>query len=410
VKRKLFPIALLAGVLFGGGSASAQLVVGQYEDEAPLGTWNTFGAPSAPSIGLGGTQFAWAWDVSASLANPALLLSLPRLAASLSASYGAASMFRYALVNTGPVESMSNLSVGVLGLDHGGLAYRTGAWAFALALSAPESYGRPGIALVDGGYQLTFEQTGYLRVLHAGVARRLSRGLSLGIGLNYATGKLARTTVEQSADILRTVTITDDKQETFQGLYFNAGLTWTANAKLTAALVVRSAYVKESAAESLIRYEVPVEGTDIRIDAAATNAYRQPWVVGTGLSYRLAKAWSLAAEAAWFGWSSYEVTSFDEPLVRTFRDIVKAGAGIQYLARAGSSGPSPRIPLRLGFSIDPQPMAAVHSTYLRLTFGAGLEFRRIAVDLAGAVGRESGSGRDLRAGRIALSCRYIFRE
>ena len=104
MKRKLFPIALLAGVLFAWGSASAQLVVGQYEDEAPLGTWNSFGAPSAPSVGLGGTQFAWAWDVSASLANPALLLSLPQLAASLSGSYGTASMFRYALVNTGPVE------------------------------------------------------------------------------------------------------------------------------------------------------------------------------------------------------------------------------------------------------------------------------------------------------------------
>jgi hypothetical protein len=319
-------------------------------------------------------------------------------------------MFRYALVNTGPVESRSNLSVGVLGLDHGGLAYRRGAWALALVLSAPESYGRPGIVFSDGGYQLTFEQTGYLRVLHGGVARRLSRGLSLGFGLNYATGKLDRTTVEQSASILRIVTITDDKHETFQGLYFNAGLTWAANANLTAALVVRSAYVKESAAESLVRYEVPVEGTDIRIDAAATNAYRQPWVVGTGLSYKLAKAWSLAAEAAWFGWSRYEVTFFDEPLVRTFRDVVKAGLGIQYLVRAGSSGHPPRIPLRLGFSIDPQPMSAVHSTYLRLTFGAGLEFRKIAIDIAGDIGRESGSGRDLRAARITLSCRYIFQE
>ncbi len=151
------------------------------------------------------------------------------------------------------------------------------------------------------------------------------------------------------------MTITDDKHETFQGLYVNAGLTWAANAALTAALVVRTPYVKEGAAESLLRYEVPVEGTDIRIDAAATNAYRQPWVVGTGLSYRFAEAWSLAAEAAWFGWSRYEVTSFDEPLVRTFRDVVKAGAGIQYLARAGSSGRPPRIPLRWAFRSTRSP-------------------------------------------------------
>ncbi len=67
MKRTFFPFALLAGCLFFRGAASAQLVLGQYEDEAPLGTWNIFGAPSAASIGLGGAQFARAWDGSISL-------------------------------------------------------------------------------------------------------------------------------------------------------------------------------------------------------------------------------------------------------------------------------------------------------------------------------------------------------
>ncbi len=410
MKRAFFPLALLAGCLAFPGAASAQLVLGQYEDEAPLGTWNIFGSPAAPSVGLGGAQLARAWDGSASLANPALLTSLPRLSAFVSASHTAASLFKYSLVNTGVVESIGNPSVRVIGPDGGGLTARLGPWALAVVVASPESYVRPSIAVGEGGYQLTFDQTGYLRVFHAGIARRLSPGLSCGLGLNYATGRLDRTIFERSADGYRVVTITDNKAERFHGFYVNAGLAWEATRRLTAALVVRSPYVKKGTGESLLRYEVSDAGTDIRIAAAAMSAYRQPWVLGAGLSYRLAAGWSLAADAAYYGWSRYSVTYFDEPLARPFRNVLKAGGGLEYLAPAGMFGRSARIPFRVGFFADPQPMTTVHSTYWALTFGTGLELRRLAVAMSAYLGRESGSGRSLKASRIVLSVRYISQE
>jgi long-subunit fatty acid transport protein len=410
VKRILFPFALLAGLLVVRGAASAQLVLGQYEDEAPLGTWNIFGAPSAPSLGLGGAQFARAWDPSVSFSNPALLLGLPRVSASVSASLAASSLFRYSLVNTGVVSSPGNLTAGVVGVDEGGLAVHSGDWAFALAVAAPESYGRPAIVIRDGGYQLTFEQTGYLRVWHAAIARRLPAGFSVGVGLNYVTGRLDRTTVEQTADILRVVTITDDKSESFKGFYLNGGLTWQATARLTAALAVRSPYVKNGTGRSLLRYEVPVQGTDIRVEAEAVNSYRQPWVFGAGVSFRITEAWSLAGDAAYFGWSRYAVTFFDEPQARPFRDVVKAGAGVEYRAPATISRRPARIPFRLGVLVDPQPMTTVRSAYLALTFGTGLELETVAIDLGASYGRESGSGQALKSGRVVLSVRYIFQE
>jgi len=410
VKRALAPFALLAGCLLFRGAASAQLVLGQYEDEAPLGTWNIFGSPPAPSVGLGGAQFARAWDASSSLANPALLTSLSRLSVFVSASYAAASLFKYSLVNTGVVESTGNLSVGVFGVDGGGLAARLGAWAVAIVAAAPESYGRPSIAAGEGDYQLTFDQTGYLRVFHAGIARRLPAGLSFGLGLNYAAGRLDRTTVERYGDGAGGITITDDKAERFHGFYVNAGLTWEATGRLNAALVVRSPYAKKGTGESLLRYEVPSEGTDIRIAAEAVNAYHQPWVLGAGLSYRLSDAWSLAADAAFFGWSRYSGTYFDEPLARPFRNVLKAGAGVEYLAPARMYGRTARIPFRLGFFADPQPMTTIHSTYWALTFGTGLEIKSLAVDISACFGRETGSGRSLRAAKIVLSVRYVFQE
>ncbi|HMA52945.1 MAG TPA: hypothetical protein VKT17_00685, partial [Acidobacteriota bacterium] len=393
MKRAFFPFALLAGCLFIRGAASAQLILGQYEDEAPLGSWNIFGSPAAPSIGLGGAQFARAWDGSTSLVNPALLPSLPRLSGFVSASYAAASLFRFSLVNTGVVQSIGNPTVGVLGVEGGGLAARLGPWGVAVVAAAPESYARPSIAVGDGGYRLTFAQTGYVRVFHAGIARRLPGGWSLGLGLNYAAGRLDRTTVERSAGITGAVTITDDKAERFHGFYVNAGLAWEATGRLTAAFVVRSPYVKKGTAASLLRYEAAAGGTDIRIAAEAVNSYRQPWVFGAGLSYRLSAAWSLAADASYFGWSRYGVMVFDEPLERPFRDVVKAGAGVEYLAPTRMFGRPARIPFRLGFLADPQPMTTVHSTYWALTFGTGLELRSLAVDVCGSFGREKGSGR-----------------
>lgn len=410
MKRFLVPTALLAGCLLLAGPAAAQLVLGQYEDEAPLGTWNLFGAPPAQAVGMGGAQFARASDAASSLANPALLLALPRLTASVSASYAIASLFRFSLVNTGVVRSTGNPTAAVLGIDGGGVALRRGNWAFAVVAAAPESYGRPAIAVGGAGYDLAFEQTGYLRLWHAGVARRLPGGWSLGLGVNYAAGRLDRTTVERAADSLRTVTITDDRHETYRGLAFNGGLMWSAGKGLTAGLVLRTPFTKKGNGRSLLRYEVPEAGTDIRIDAEAANAYRQPWIVGAGLSWKISEAWALAADAAWFGWSRYSVTYFEEPLARVFRDIVRAGAGVEYLAPAPLFGRSALIPFRLGFSYDPQPVTSVRSSYLGVTFGTGLALRTLAVDVSGSFGRERGSGQSLKSGRVVLTVRYVVQE
>jgi opacity protein-like surface antigen len=410
VKRGLVPIVLLAGCLFVRVPVSAQLLLGQYEDEAPLGSWNVFGAAAGPAAGLGGAQLARAWDASVSLANPALLTSLPRLSASLSASYGAASLFRYALVNTGVVGSSGNPAVGVAGLDGGGLAVRAGPWAFAIVAAAPENYGRPAISVGDGSYRLTFAQTGSLRVFHAGIARRLPAGFSLGIGADFATGGLDRTTVERSSDAAGTVTITDDKSERYRGFYLNAGLTWRAAPRLTAGLAVRSPYLKKGPAESLLRYEAPQTGTDIRIGAKAVDSYRQPWVLGAGVSYRLSPAWSLDVEADYFGWSRYAATFFDEPRGRSFRNVVRAGGGIEYLAPARMYGRTARIPFRLGFFVDPQPVTTVRTTYLGLTFGTGLELESLAAGISAAFGREGGSGRALKTAKIVLSVRYVLQD
>jgi hypothetical protein len=408
--RFLLPVAVAAFCLNLFLPASAQLVLGQYEDEAPLRTWNSFGIPSAAAVGLGGLGFARAQESTTSLTNPALLASLSRYSATLSGAYSAASLFKYSLVNTGVIVTRGNLVAGTYGLDSGSLSFRLGSWAFAAASGLLESYGRPGIRAEDSSqtYSLEMSQSGYLRVFHAAAARRVVAGLSAGLGVNYVSGRVSRSVLEEYSYPTGLITIVDNKEEKYRGFFLNGGISWDLAGRLTAALVFRSPYVKRAEAQSALRYQAPAGGTDIEINAQARNEYRQPWIFGAGGCYRLSAAWTLNADLAFFGWSRYRARFFDEPLARPFRDVLKAGVGVEYLANARIFGHSGRVPLRLGVAYDPQPMDAPRSSYLSIGAGTGFRFPSLALDLSGSIGRETGSGYSLMAGQVVLTFTYVL--
>lgn len=399
-------IALFLG-LAAAAPAGAQLVLGQYEDEAPLGSWNVFGSVGARALGSGGIRVARAWDGSVSMTNPALLLSLPRVSAGLSASYSTASLFRYSIVNTGVLSSTSNLFVGALALETGTFAHRFGEWAVAFMTGLVETYSRPRVSWSNSSaYALTMRQTGSLRAYNLAAARRLGRRFSLGLGFNVVDGRLDRSVTEEWPD--DGITITDDKSERFRGACVNAGLRADLSPRVAVSLAVRTPYLKTAAGRSLIRYEAVSGGTDIRIEAEARNEYEQPWIAGAGVDWRLSEAWTVVADLVYFGWSSYGVLYFEEPVIRRFRDVVTAAAGLEYGIKGRLGGKLVRFPVRLGISYDPQPMDDVHSCYFVLTLGLGLQSGAFAVDLGASLGREAGSGNSLRTGRIVLSVGYAL--
>jgi hypothetical protein len=391
--------------------ARAQLILGQYEDEAPLASWNVFGAVSAPALGLGGIRIGRAFNASISTTNPALLLSLPRSSASLTGSYTFASLFRYSIVNTGVLATTSNLSVGSFAFETGSFAYRFGGWAVAFTADVLENFARPSVrsSYASGGtevYAIGMEQSGVLRAWNIAAARRLGRRLSLGVGLNFVDGRLDRTVSETWPE--DGITITDDKSERFRGFFVNAGLRAELSPSVSVSLAVRTPYLRTAHGDSLVRYEASGTGTDIRIEAEARNEYRQPWVAGAGLDWRWSEAWSLAADLIYFGWSRYSVLFFDEPVARNFRDAATASVGVEHGMKGRVGGKTVQFPIRLGLAYDGQPMDDIHSSYIFLTLGAGIRLGPFAADLSGSIGRESGSGNALRAGRVALGLSYAF--
>jgi hypothetical protein len=410
-KRFVLPFFVSCLLLFMPVEAPGQLVLGQYEDEAPVRTWNTFGVGLAPALGWGNIQIAASRDVSGSLVNPALLTGLPRLSATVGGSYTSSTLFRYSILNTGVLQTSGNLADSGAAFDFVGVAFRTGRWAFAVSSALLESYHRPSLdvrSAPDGEevYALRMSQDGVLRGINLSAARRLSRRLAAGIGVTLYSGKLERTTFEDFTS--DGITIDDRKSRAFSGFYLNAGLTCSLSDRVSAAIAFRTPSSQRSESRSLLEYRAPAAGTDIRIESSTVDATRRPWTLGAGVAWRLSENWRVASDACLFGWSSYSVKAFGETKDRNFKNVLRLAAGLEHESAFRLFGRGVRSPVRLGICLDPQPMRTPNSIYAYLTFGAGLEIGRLRIDIGAAIGKESGSGNGLSARQAALSLTYVL--
>lgn len=402
----LRPVLLAMLILALTVSSPAQLIIGQYEDEAPLRSWNTFGLAAASSLGRGETQLAWTEDCSAALANPALLLSLSKLTVCLSGSFSNTSLYSYSIVNTGVLVTEKNPTIGLHALDFGGVSFRFNGWAFALTGALIESYDRPGASAKTyfqslPYYEISFGQTGYLRNFNLAVARAFGRSVRAGIGFNLVRGQLNREVFDR--DFSEDITISHIVDQEFSGFYINAGALFRLTGRLDLACVVRTPYDKKADGRSRLRYKAPGGGTDILIEAASDDRSRQPWTAGLGVHGRVSEDFRITGDLVYFFWSRYRAEFFGESERRDFRDTFKIAAGGEYFLRLRLFGREAAIPLRLGMAYDRQPMREPGSAYLNLTFGTGIRWRAVVFDVGALGGRESGSGHSLKTLRVAAS-------
>jgi len=404
IQYSLFALVLLAVPI----ASPAQLVIGQYEDEAPLRTWNTFGLATAASIGRGETMLALADDCSAALSNPALLAGLPKFTLSLNGSYSRSTLFRYSIVNTGVLVSEGNLGIGLFALDFGGLSYRISDWTFALTAAITEVYDRPR-AFAQSTYEgapyasILFNQSGFLRTINVAVARSVGRRFQVGIGLNFVQGELKKNFEDQY--LVDQITISHHTSQSFSGFYFNGGLLAHITDRLDLAVAFRTPYDKKSESGSEYRYQASQAGTDILIEGASDDFYHQPWAAGVGARYELSPGFRVLGDLTYFRWSGYRVEYFGEKEIRDFRPSFKAALGGEYNALVRLFNKNAIIPLRLGVGYDRQPMRTPGSAYAIFSMGTGVHWQKIALDIGGQFGRESGSGRRLGVTKLCVSLR-----
>jgi hypothetical protein len=407
IKRQLATFLCL-GVLITA-PVSAQLNIGQYEDEAPFRTWNTFGISTASALGMGETQFASVADPSASLVNPARLTALSQFSIALHGSYTSASFDKYSIVNTGVLITEGNSAMGLYGIDFVGASFGYKGWALGFGVGLAESYDRPSQNpdYQSGGqvlYLLEFEQTGYLRNYNISLARKIGEWLSLGLGFNYVSGSMEKRVVENL--FYSGVTISDIKTHAIKGFYLNGGLVADVTAKLRIAGVFRSPYTKDSESESFLRYDSPQGNTDIRIEASAENGYSQPLVLGIGVDYRFSPRFRAASDVTYFNWASYAIDYFSEEIDKEFKNTIKISGGFEYLAAVRLFQQEVQVPLRAGAIYDPQPVLTPDTHYVYFTFGLGMYWKRLHLDAGAMFGSEKGSGSNLYGRKFAFTLSY----
>ncbi len=384
--------------------------MGQYEDEAPLGSWNQGIAYSAASLSLGGSGLFAVGDSLVALSNPSQLVFFPRLTISLNASLTSASFRRFSILNTGPISSPGNLSHRVISPVGGGAAYKTGRWAFAAHFFRAESTSRPPLDITERDtsnrirYSLRFRQAGYGDTVNLAAAHNIIDGLSIGMGVNITWGAFDKT-LEESLP-LEGYTITDIKSHQYHGLYLNGGISWIPNPMLDLAFGFRTAYTRKSDSRSLLRYAAPSAGTRIEIESSDPSHFSQPSVLRIGARVHPAHDISITADLSFHRWSRYRIQVFQTPMERDFDDILVAGIGCETLLKTALFRSPAVLPARIGLQWDPQPMHDPRSRYLNITAGFGVSWKRLQIDLGGRLGFERGSGDGLSNQQVLLSLSF----
>jgi hypothetical protein len=387
----------------------AQFIPGQYEDEAPFRTWNSFPYLGASSLGRGQTAFTLGADATVSPANPALLAALPKWTFSFGGSLQNATAMRYGPLNSGPISSDEPLGHTLFSGDHAAVSFHSGRWAFAAVVFLSEAFDRPVAEVVErysnGDYVFRYTQAGFLRTYHLAAAFRISSRLAVGFGLNIDSGRLE---TELFEDILGRYQISGTKTAELSGLFINGGLFWDISPSVRAAVAFRTPSTLESRTETVDRFTFPVAGTDISINGSSDDSFKRPLVIGAGVSTQISTRLRVLADIAYLRWSAYRAVWLGEGQVRNFRDTIRLSAGGEYAVDFRLFGKNGKAPVRLGLVYDPQPTQDPRSAYLGFTLGTGLEIGGFRLNLGALISAESGSGDGLLGRRISLDLGYIF--
>ncbi len=163
--------------------------------------------------------------------------------------------------------------------------------------------------------------------------------------------------------------------------------------------------MKKADSESLKRTYSPDTDTDIQIEASGRSEYKQPLVVGLGVSYKFSPNLKVSSDFTFYNWSKYSIIYFgqEDELERNFKDTIKIGAGIEHMVSADIFGQKISIPLRAGLSYDPQPMKEPGSSYFYYSFGTGFHWEKFHLDAGLLFGQEKGSGDSLSGRKAVLS-------
>lgn len=399
-------LLFLFGFLFVLSLTVFPQAVGQYEDEAPLASWNILGPLSGRSGSLGGITVVLSNDPASIFTNPASLSNIGGATVAGSVELLSARLFRYSIVNTGVIVSLPR-NEGGLGSGFVAFLYPLRGFNLAFAFGRLENISRPTASFTTGwGEKLSQTFGGWTNIFSFGVSKNAGR-FSFGFGAHYLSGYFSKNLNYTLNEGISFAYYTDEAREDFSGYYFTLGTTFKPTPKLTLGLSLRTPYERKG--EGRVRREMKTSQVDIIGDyRSGDDRYQEPLAFLFGSSYQVSGKLLLLMEVDYLRWSSYRVTYFSEDLPRNFDDTLLFRLGAEYTFTAVRNGRRVSLPLRVGYLYDPQPVTYLRYRYHYLTLGGGFSFARFSCDLAFQYGFERSSGENLSNVRFITSISYRF--
>ncbi|MEW6456135.1 MAG: hypothetical protein AB1410_05400 [Acidobacteriota bacterium] len=348
----------------------------QYEDEAPLGTWNIFGFLSARNLGMGNTAIANSSESSASLFNPALLANLKSFKASITLFAQTSEMFRYSLINTSSIRS-SKLGISIFDVGSAGFIFPYKGFTYGVNYFFFESYERPDFVVPYPGQPLNGEFSGNARGINLSVSREIISDLSLGISFNYIAGKRY---LKISEEFGSGTSYFDEKSHDLYGWNLGIGFFYRTPFNLNVGASIKSPLRIKTDSEILREFKSPV--IEIFQKDTSKDETKKPFLAGLGFSYFLRKNILISSDFIYFPWKKYEYFYFGEKVERNFKSVIEICIGGEYSLLF----PKESLHLRIGYFYDPQPLRKTEINYNNFTFGAGVSLGKFRIDGAYSTG------------------------
>jgi long-subunit fatty acid transport protein len=380
--------------------------VGQYEDEAPLRSWNILGIASGKSSSLGGITVILVDDLSAIFTNPSVSAGIDEMRLEGGIEASSAELYRYSLVNTGAIASTTLKGKG-LGSYFIAFSLPSRGFNLSFAWGKIEDINRPSAGFsTQWGESLAADFSGRTSLFSIALSKKTGR-VSFGLGFNYLYGFFARDVNHIINEGPAFVYYTEQVKEEFSGYYFTLGTTFELNSRFNLAFSLRTPYERKG--EGRVFREMETVWEDIIGDyRSSDDRYAQPLALLFGGSYRFSDDILLAFELDYLRWSSYRVTYFADELPRNFKDTFIFRLGAEYNLHLTRDERAITVPLRIGYLFDPQPVPSPNYRYHYLTCGSGFSLSRLSCDFGFQYGFERSSGENMSAIRFITSLSYRF--
>ena len=227
-------------------------------------------------------------------------------------------------------------------------------------------------SIFDNAYTKSVIGKGGTNLASISVARTFGSSLYVGMRVGHLFGKTTKSWTGDFSDISYSDSRTTSEIE-HDGTQVGLGIAFNLSRKFSVGAIF-------TPSQEVEQKEVRVSSFSPTTTKLSTLTY--PKTIGLGLVYRPNPKFMTELDMMATTWSDFEIDGKPEP---SFTDVIRVAAGCEFVARKkGSSAFLRRVPLRLGYALEPwyQKTAGDKKIYAHfVTIGFGLPFGQFGARL-----------------------------